>query len=294
VRRCRYCTEPLPAQARANRRYCDGDCRRQAHGRPAAAAGRRCEGCGERLPGGSRRNRRFCNEACQKAAARRRSRQPASTGGRAAARDRLAVVSAQLARTETALGQARGRVADRDRQLAGLRAQLAAERRSAARAIAGQANRTAGVRERLAAATGELSALRRNRSAVAGARVAAAEATGLREQLATVQGRYGQLAARYRELSEAAELAATERRQLQGVVRQWDTLCKRLYQATGGQPAAAVDRDILATWRRFRQAVATGTGHRGRAPVTGHPTGQATGQETGHADGQLARAGGVR
>ncbi|REE02272.1 hypothetical protein C8E99_0038 [Citricoccus muralis] len=205
-------------------------------------------------------------------------------------RDRLAIVSAQLVQAEAALAQIRGRVRERDHELAELRLQLAAERRSSARAIAAQASRTAGVRGQLASATGELFALRRNRSATAEARVAAAEVTGMRDQVATVQDRYAQLAAKYQELSEAAELAAAERQQFQGLVRQWDTLCKRLYKATGGQPAAAVDRDIMATWTRFRQAVATPSGHRGRAPVTG----KAAGQATGPAPGRSGTVGGVR
>jgi len=182
---------------------------------------------------------------------------------------------------ETALGHCRGQVWDRDQEITRLRVELAEARRSAARALVVQANDAAGVRDRLATATGQLSELRRNWSAMAEARVATAEVTGLRDQLATVQGQYAELSARYQELSEAAELAATERQHLQGVIRQWDTLCKRLYKATGGQPAAAVDQDILATWTRFRQAVATGTGNRGRAPVTG-------------VAGQAATAGGGR
>ncbi|WP_298041972.1 hypothetical protein [uncultured Citricoccus sp.] len=194
----------------------------------------------------------------------------------------MVVASAQLVQAETALGQARGRIRDREREVSWLRAELAEARRSATRALVVQANEAAGVRERLAAATGELFVLRRNWSATAEARVATAEVTGLRQQLATLQERYGQLSARYQELADTAELAATERQQLQGVVRQWDTLCKRLHKATGGQPAAAVDKDILATWTRFRQAVATGTGNRGRAPVTGP------------ASGQVATTGGVR
>ena len=189
-------------------------------------------------------------------------------------RDRLAIVSAQLIQAEIALAQIRGRVRDRDYELAELRLQLAAERRSSARAIAGQASRTAGVRGQLATVTGELFALRRNWSATADDTVASVKVTDLRQQLATVQERYEQLATGYQELADAAELAATERQQLQGVVRQWDTLCKRLYKATGGQPVAAADRDILATWTRFREAVATPAGNRGRMPLTGQATGQ--------------------
>ncbi|MEO9249130.1 hypothetical protein ABDK96_15710 [Citricoccus nitrophenolicus] len=184
------------------------------------------------------------------------------------------------------MAQSRGRIWDRDREIVWLRAELAEARRAAATALVGQANRFANVRGQLATASGELSALRRNWSATAESRVATAEVTGLRQQLASLQDKYGQVSARYQELSEAAELAATERQQLQGVVRQWDTLCKRLYKAAGGRPATAVDKDILATWTRFRQAVTTQTGNRGRAPVTG--------QAAGHAAGQAATAGGVR
>ncbi|XKH52068.1 hypothetical protein LG284_08415 [Citricoccus nitrophenolicus] len=188
-------------------------------------------------------------------------------------------MSSQLFQAEAALAQIRGRVRDRDRDLAELRLQLAAERRASARVIAGQASRTAGVRGQLATATGELFALRRNWSATADDTVASVKVTGLRQQLATVQERYEQLATRYQELAEAAELAATERQQLQGVVRQWNTLCKRLYRATGGQPAAAVDNDILATWTRFRDAVAAPAGNRGRMPVTGQAAGQSATME---------------
>lgn len=249
ARKCQYCAEPLPVDARVNRRYCDENCRRQAHGRRLAKAdGRRCESCGEWLPEGSRRNKRFCNEACKKAGARRRTRPAASTRKEVTDRDRLTIVSAQLFQAEAALAQIRGRDRKRDHELAELRLQMAAERRSSARAIADQASRTAGVRGQLATATGELFALRRNWSATAEATVASVDVTGLRQQLATVQERYEQLATQYQELAEAAELAATEREQLQRVVRQWDTLCKRLCKATNGQPAAAVDKDILATW----------------------------------------------
>ncbi|WMY80073.1 hypothetical protein [Citricoccus sp. I39-566] len=268
VRRCQNCAQPLPADARANRRYCDEQCRRQAYGLPPVSAGRRCQACGKQLPEGSRAHRRFCDPACQKAEARRRTGARGSNR-KVSARDQLAVVSGQLAQAETALGQCRGRVTDRDREVAWLRAELAEAQRSTARILVGQANDAADVRARLALATGQLSELRRNWSATAEARVSTTEVTGLREQLAALQDRHGQLAAKYQELTEAAELAATERQHLQGVVRQWDTLCKRLYKATGGRPAAAVDRDILATWTRFRQAVATPTGNRGRAPVAG-------------------------
>ena len=235
---------------------------------------RRCAHCSEPLAEGSDARRKYCNATCRVAAYRRRQTASPERTEAARLRTRLDRASAELVQTETALGQCRGRVWDRDQEVTRLRAELAEARRSAARALVVQANDAAGVRERLAAATGQLSELRRSWSAMVEARVATAEVTGLRQQLASLQGQHAQLSTRYQELSEAAELAATERQQLQGVVRQWDTLCKRLYKATGGQPAAAVDQDILATWTRFRQAVATGAGNRGRAPVTGQATGQ--------------------
>lgn len=262
-RRCQNCTKPLPEDARVNRRYCDENCRRQAYGQPALVGGMQCESCGQPLPETSRKNKRFCGAACQKAAARRRVHP-----GRETLRAQLAFVSSQLTRTRTALGQSRGRVHDREMELAALRVQLAAERRKKPTALIGQANRAAGVRTQLAASNRQLSALRRNWSATAEEQVATAEMTGLRQQLATLQKKHGQLSDQYAELAAAADLAATERRQLQVVVRQWDTLCKRLHKATGGQPAAAVDKDVLATWLRFRQVVATPSGNRGRTPLS--------------------------
>jgi len=61
--------------------------------------------------------------------------------------------------------------------------------------------------------------------------------------------------AKYRELSEAARYAATERKHLQGIVRQWDAMCIRLYKATGGRPRREADKKVLATWSRFRELV---------------------------------------
>jgi uncharacterized protein (DUF3084 family) len=118
-----------------------------------------------------------------------------------------------------------------------------------------QAERTRTVRERLATANSEVATLRRNWSRRAAAATDSQEVTELRERLAAVTHRYESLVAKYRELSEAARYAATERKHLQGIVRQWDAMCVRLYKATGGRPKREADKKVLATWSRFRELV---------------------------------------
>ncbi|TFI47278.1 hypothetical protein E4A41_08750 [Micrococcus endophyticus] len=82
-----------------------------------------------------------------------------------------------------------------------------------------------------------------------------AELARLRVSVARLRQDNESLSAQLRELSAAAEVAATERRQLQGIVRQWDTLCRRLAKSVTGQTVTATDKRILATHARFRSAV---------------------------------------
>ncbi|MDK8178415.1 hypothetical protein [Micrococcus luteus] len=165
---------------------------------------------------------------------------------------------------ETRIGQLTGQVrrkTDQVRQLAKL---LAAERRSADKAIRDQATRTVAVRADKAALAGQLADLRRSWThrppATAVATAVATEAdmaelARLRVSVARLRQDNESLSAQLRELSAAAEVAATERRQLQGIVRQWDTLCRRLAKSVTGQTVTATDKRILATHARFRSAV---------------------------------------
>ena len=220
---------------------------------------RPCAHCADPLPEDASPRQRYCTHACRSAAYRARTagqtpdpavlaRPALLAAARAPRRDadtRLGPVGAGVRRTPAAGPQRAG--------------QLAAERRSAAVAIAGQANRTVAVRADNAALAGQLSALRRSWSvATAGTDLTPDEVAALRGQLSALRTRYEDLSVRHRRLSAAAEAAATERAQLQGIVRQWDTLSRRLAKAVAGQPVAAVDKRILATHARFRSAVATG------------------------------------
>lgn len=172
---------------------------------------------------------------------------------------------------ETRIGQLTGQVrrkTDQVRQLAKL---LAAERRSADKAIRDQAERTVAVRADKAALAGQLADLRRSwtqqppATAVATAVATEADMAELRRTVATLRQDNESLSAQLRELSAAAEVAATERRQLQGIVRQWDTLCRRLAKSVTGQTVTATDKRILATHARFRSAVSAA----GRATTQG-------------------------
>lgn len=233
---------------------------------------RRCPHCSDPLPEGSDARRQYCTDACRVAAYRRRQRTLPERTEDARLRAQLASVAGKLVDAEKELRQSRARENVSARELADLRRELAAERRSSTREIASQASKNASFRGQLATAVGELSMMRRNWSAAAEAKVSTDEVAGLRQRVVTLQDRHTRLLARYNELVSAAELAATERQQLQGVVRQWDTLCKRLYSATGGQPPTSKDRHILETWRRFRKAAAEPVIGRGRTPASGGTT----------------------
>lgn len=181
-----------------------------------------------------------------------------------------------MAALSTENGQLRGRVRDRDERIHRLAGQLSAEKRTADRAIRGQVGRTLAVRDQLdvrstevatvsadrdrvaselATATATLSDLRRSQTLHDGRTPDAEEVAALRRSLAAVRADRDRLATAYDELSAAADSWAAERRQVQGIVRQWGQLCRRLDKATGGQPRSEADRHILATWRVFRQAV---------------------------------------
>src|SRR5699024_12526670 len=97
-----------------------------------------------------------------------------------------------------------------------------------------QPHLTRAVRREWATPNTEVAALRRKWSRTAAAATDSQEVTELRKRLAAVTQRYDSLVAKYRELSEAARYADTERKHLQGIVRQWDAMCVRLNRATGG------------------------------------------------------------
>lgn len=231
-----------------------------------------CQHCGTSLPAGTDARRRYCSPACRTAAYRSRRTGQVESPAVARVRELEALVSS----LSTENGQLRGRVRDRDERIHRLAGQLAAEQRTADRAIRGQAGRTVAVRDRLADRTRELSAvsadrdrvatelsetadtlatLRRSWTLHAGRTPDSQEVATLRRTLAGVRADRDTLARRYDELSAAADSYLAERRQLQGIVRQWDRLCRRLDKATGGRPRTEADRNTLGTWRAFRRAV---------------------------------------
>jgi hypothetical protein len=77
VRLCKACGNPLPEDARPQKRTCNGPCRAEAsRQRRGLSLGRRterpCEHCGEAISKYDRRDKRFCNSSCKAAACRAR------------------------------------------------------------------------------------------------------------------------------------------------------------------------------------------------------------------------------
>ena len=116
-----------------------------------------------------------------------------------------------------------------------------------------QALRTRTVRDELAMSQSQVAKLKRNWTVRSAADDEAV--SKLRSDLATVTAEYNELASKYQHLTAAAKSAAEERKNLQGIVRQWDYLCKRLNVATKGRSRNESDKKILATWSQFRKRV---------------------------------------
>lgn len=147
------------------------------------------------------------------------------------------------------------RLAARDRKIRNLEHALKRADTQLETVASEQAMRTRSVRDELAASRTEVATVKRNWSIQADADRVGQTVTELRTRLATITERYSELARKYKELTGAAKYAAAERKHLQGIVRQWDSMCKRLNTATGGRPRRETDKKILATWKQFRKLV---------------------------------------
>lgn len=145
------------------------------------------------------------------------------------------------------------RINKKNRRIRNLQQALRATEHQVEVAANEQALRTRTVRDELAMSQSEVAKLKRNWSV----RSAADDetVTKLRSDLATVTAEYNELTSKYQHLTTAAKAAAEERKNLQGIVRQWDYLCKRLNVATKGRPRNESDKKILATWSQFRKRV---------------------------------------
>ena len=232
---------------------------------------RRCGHCGQALPATATAKRKWCDDRCRMAATRERSR-PAS-GLTARLQKQVAAQVSLAIQAETEAGQLKAKLAERDRIIGQLRRELADERRRSADALTGQLNRSAAVRDQLAVATDQVATLRRAQAASEQAVISPEVAAKMRAQLSSLRTAHAALQEQYGQLARAAELAAAQRAQLQTVIRQWDRLCRRLHAATDGRPTNDGDRAILTTWGKFRTALATAPGQRGRTqPATATST----------------------
>src|SRR5699024_661827 len=215
---------------------------------------RSCRECPQALPEDARSNRKYCSDTCQRRAASRRFRAK-HIPERATSHSHIEKLQDELTESKTYANTLARRLADRDFKIRRLEHALKRAEHQVEIAANEQAQRTRAVRDELAVANNEVANLRRNWSPKTAAATSSQEATELRERLVNVTERYNSLVAKYRELSEAAQYAATERKHLQGIVRQWDGMCVRLYKATGGRPKKAADKKVLATWSQFRKLV---------------------------------------
>jgi len=215
---------------------------------------RACKSCEKELPTSAPAHQKYCSSTCRERMKKRRKRSKVSTI-EPTELHRLLAVEQRYDELQIHHRKLRQRLEGRDLKIRRLEHALRRADLQIELAAEAQAQRTRAVRDELATANNEVTTLRRNWSRRAAAATDSQEVTELRERLAAVTHRYESLVTKYRELSEAARYAATERKHLQGIVRQWDAMCKRLHTATKGQPRREADKKILAAWQKFRQAV---------------------------------------
>lgn len=213
-----------------------------------------CKSCEQELPASAPAQQKYCSPTCRERMKKRRTRLKRSTTDHLELQ-RLQAIEQRYDELQTHHRRLQQRLEVRDLKIRRLEHALRRADLQVEAAAETQAQRTRAVRDELAMANNEVATLRRNWSRKAAAVNSSHEVTELRERLAVVTQRYESLVAKYRELSEAARYAATERKHLQGIVRQWDAMCIRLYKATGGRPKREADKKILATWSRFRELV---------------------------------------
>jgi len=215
---------------------------------------RLCKSCEKELPTSAPAQQKYCSSTCRERMKKRRTRLKHSTTEHVELQ-RLQTIEQRYDELQSHHSRLQQRVEARDLKIRRLEHALRRADLQVESAAETQAQRTRAVRDELAMANNEVATLRRNWSRKAAAANSNHEVTELRERLAAVTQRYESLVAKYRELSEAARYAATERKHLQGIVRQWDAMCIRLYKATGGRPRREADKKVLATWSRFRELV---------------------------------------
>lgn len=213
---------------------------------------RRCKSCGTQLPLNARANTKYCSKRCSERERKRRYRQRQRSEIQVN-RDPLLEAENSIQVLEVEQFKLKQKLADKDRHMRRLQNALRTAEHQVEVAASEQALRTRAVRDELAMSQSQVANLKRNWSV----RSAADDetVTKLRSELATVTDEYNELATKYKHLTAAAKSAVEERKNLQGIVRQWDYLCKRLHVATKGRPRNDSDKKILATWSQFRKRV---------------------------------------
>lgn len=213
-----------------------------------------CRSCEIELPLAAPIQQKYCSSTCRERMKKRRKRLKSEMND-SSELQRLQAIEQWYDELHADHRKLRQRLAGRDRRIRRLEHALQRAELQVEVVAEEQAQRTRTVRDQLATAKSEVATIRRNWSRRAAAAESSPEVVELRERLAIVTQRYQSLVAKYRELSEAAQYAATERKHLQGIVRQWDAMCARLYKATSGRPKRESDKRVLATWKQFRKLV---------------------------------------
>jgi len=213
---------------------------------------RACQECDRALPEDARRTQKYCSDTCQRRAGSRRFRAKRQAE-KATSQTENEQLREVLEHWKAQYRKRNEQLREHKLKIRRLQNALRTAEHQVEVAANEQALRTRAVREELAMSQSEVAMLKRNWSV----RSAADDetVTKLRSDLATVTDEYNELATKYRQLTGAAKSAAEERKNLQGIVRQWDYLCKRLHVATKGRPRNDSDKKILATWSQFRKQV---------------------------------------
>ena len=140
-----------------------------------------------------------------------------------------------------------------------LDAAVDAARRRAEAVVVEQAERTADLRRALVESRSRVLELEREAATAAEASADTSVVDELRERLAAGNAAYAQLLDTHSKLRAAFDRQKETTQMVAAYVKDWDLLCRRLYQANRGRQVSGQDRPVLQRWSTWRAAQKEGT-----------------------------------
>lgn len=243
-------------------------------------ADRVCLICGVSLGPDARADAKYCSKQHRNTAAKRAQRRRAGAEEPEVARlqRELEESRSRRNRLEVLAAQQRQKLDERDDRMNQLKAGQRRVTGQAADAVTAQTSRIVTARSQIQQLRTQIAQQDDQSVDRSVFEAATAEVTELRDRIKAVTARYEKLSGQYEELYSRYEHLAgqhnqmveqvrsvrTEREQLAVILRQWDHMAGRLAKSLSGRTPGQTDRQILTTWKHFKQNETAGTGDRTR------------------------------